>query len=78
MVQLQHSAVEKHITLLNLLKQFFNNVKLINKNSRNRNENFDMEKFLQSSYSLKNETLKLYQEAITQYPDEKVFNINIK
>eukprot|EP00833_Pecoramyces_ruminatium_P005953 jgi/Orpsp1_1/1179985/evm.model.c7180000071685.1 len=68
--KMQHEAVEKHITILDLLKKFFTNIKYIN-SSNNSSENFDMDKYLEASYELKNYTLNLYQDIITKYPDEK-------
>ncbi|ORX80699.1 hypothetical protein BCR32DRAFT_19087, partial [Anaeromyces robustus] len=70
LVRLQHEAVEKHITILNILKKFFSIIKSIN-SSNNRTESFNMDMFLEGFYHLKKETLKLYQEIISKYPDEK-------
>jgi len=78
MVKLQHEAVEKHITILNLLKIFFNYLKYVNNSKSNNNHNddtFDMDKFLLKTHSLKKETLSIYQNLISEYPDEKVCNI---
>jgi len=69
LIRLQHNAVEKHITLLNVLKKFFNNIKYIS--DHNKTESFNMERFLEVSYHLKNETLGYYHEIIEKYPDEK-------
>jgi len=73
--KLQHIAVEKHITLLNIFKQFFNNVKYLSKKKGNSRDNFDMDKFLNTSHTMKKETLSLYQKIISDYPDEKVYTI---
>lgn len=77
LVNLQHDAVEKHITILSLLKKFFTNIKHMNSNN-NDNKNFDIDMYLSESYHLKKETLNLYQEIIAKYPDEKVYYFLIK
>jgi len=46
---------------------------LSRKNRSIRKSNFDMDKFLETSYHLKKETLSLYQKIISDYPEEKVF-----
>ncbi|OUM56570.1 hypothetical protein PIROE2DRAFT_18767 [Piromyces sp. E2] len=71
LMKLQHEAVENHITILNLLKKFFNVLKNMNRDHHHDHENFNMNKFLLSSYLLKNETSNLYQQIISLYPDEK-------
>ncbi|ORX63808.1 hypothetical protein BCR32DRAFT_251421 [Anaeromyces robustus] len=70
LARLQHEAVEKHITILNILKKFFSNVKSINSND-NKAEAFNMDMFLEAFYYLKKQTLSLYQEIISKYPEEK-------
>ncbi|ORX48390.1 hypothetical protein BCR36DRAFT_405014 [Piromyces finnis] len=72
MSRLQHEAIEKHITLLNLMKGFFNNIIFLNSNRGvGNNDTFDIDKFLILSCNLKDETSKLYQKIIAQFPDEK-------
>ncbi|ORX50292.1 hypothetical protein BCR36DRAFT_57982 [Piromyces finnis] len=70
LVNLQRNAVEEHVTILNLLKKFFTNIKYLNSN-RSNNENFDIDQYLELIYNLKKKTLKLYQNLISKYPDEK-------
>lgn len=70
LINLQHDAVEKHITILNLLKKFFSNIKYMN-NNNNESEKFDIDKYLELIYQLKKKTLNLYQDIIAKYPDEK-------
>jgi len=67
---MQHDAVEKHITILDLLKKFFTNIKFANKHN-SKSENFDMDKYLEAIFELKKNTLSLYHDIITKYPDEK-------
>jgi len=69
--KLQHIAVEKHITLLNIYKQFFHNVKYLSRKRGSSRDNFDIDKFLNTSYTMKKETLSLYQKIISDYPEEK-------
>jgi len=70
---LQHNAIEKHITILNLLKDFFNHVKQYSSSNVRISNNFDMDSFLEISWNLKKETLKLYNKIIERYPEEKVY-----
>ncbi|ORX43645.1 hypothetical protein BCR36DRAFT_373794 [Piromyces finnis] len=69
MMNLQHNAIEKHITILNLLKKFFNHIK--HSNSNNLYTSFNVDKFLEISYNLKNYTSNTYKNLIENYPDEK-------
>jgi len=71
--KLQHNAIEKHITILNLLKDFFNHVKQYSSSNVRISNNFDMDSFLEISWNLKKETLKLYNKIIERYPEEKVY-----
>jgi len=70
LMNMQRDAVEKHITILNLLKKFFTNIKFTN-SVNNSNNKFDIDKYLELIYNLKEKTLNLYQEIIAKYPEDK-------
>jgi len=69
--KMQRTAINDHIVILNLLKQFFQYIKY-NDSNKDKLKYFDLSSHLNEINKLKNESSSLYQKLIQMNPDNKV------